>query len=138
MNTTTTLAALLACQSLFAIAAEVSAPFLDRLAQVESGRDDTAYNHAENAHGRYQIRAPYLQDANEVLGTDYSLADCHQPEIAERVVRAYLMRYGSAYEQRTGLKATPEILARIHNGGPRGYERDSTLAYAEKFREVAE
>lgn len=137
MNATTTLAALLAMQSLFTIAAEVSATFLDQLAQVESGRDDTAYNQAEDAHGRYQIRAGYLADANEVLGTSYSLADCHNPEISERVVRAYLMRYGSAYEQRTGNKATPEILARIHNGGPRGYERDCTLAYAEKFKEVA-
>ena len=138
MNATTTLAALLGFQSLFTIAAEVSASFLDRLAQVESGGNDSALNVSEDAHGRYQIRAQYLQDANEVLGTDYSLADCHNPEIAERVVRAYLMRYGSAYEQRTGNKATPEILARIHNGGPRGYERDCTISYAEKFKEAAE
>ena len=138
MNATHTLAALLAFQSLFAIAAEVSGAFLDRLALVESGRDDSAVNEAEGAHGRYQITALYLADANEVLGTDYSLADCHNPEVAERVVRAYLMRYGTAYEERTGNKATPVVLARIHAGGPRGAEKDSTIAYGEMFREVAE
>jgi len=123
--------------SVYTIAAEVSADFLDRLAAVESGGDDAAYNARENAHGRYQIRSAYLADANQRLGADYTLHDMHDPVKAERVVRAYLMRYGESYERRTGQPATDEVLCRIHNGGPLGAEKDCTLAYAEKFKEVA-
>lgn len=115
------------------IAATVSEGFLARLAAVESGGNDAAVNAREDAHGRYQIRAQYLADANEALGTSYTLADCHDPAIAAAVVRAYLMRYGTAFERRTGRRATDEDLARIHNGGPRGAEKESTEGYAALF-----
>ena len=119
--------------SIQSIAATVSPEFLADLARVESGYDDAAYNPNEGAYGRYQIRAAYLADANEVLGTSYTLYDMHDPDKAATVVRAYLTRYGDAYERRTGQPATPEVLARIHNGGPRGAEKESTKAYWEKF-----
>ena len=111
---------------------------LIRLAQIESGRDDSAINQTEDAHGRYQIRAAYLADANEALGTSYTLADCHDPRIAEAVVRAYLLRYGCAWERRTGRTATPVVLARIHNGGPRGPEKAATADYGEAFLDLME
>lgn len=120
------------------IAATVSEGFLARLAAVESGGNDAAVNASEDAHGRYQIRAPYLADANEALGTSYTLADCHDPAIAAAVVRAYLMRYGTAFERRTGRTATDEDLARIHNGGPRGAEREATIGYGARFRAILE
>ena len=120
--------------SIYSISAEVSSDFLYRLATIESGRDDLAVNSAEDAHGRYQIRQAYLDDANESLGTSFTLQDMHDPDKAEKVVRAYLLRYGQAYERRTGLAATAVILARIHNGGPRGAEKESTKSYGEKFR----
>ena len=61
----------------------------------------------------------------------------HDPAKAAAVVRAYLLRYGAAFERRAGREATDEDLARIHNGGPRGAERDATLGYAARFREAA-
>ena len=129
---------LIATMSTFTIAANVSTEFLDRLAQIESGRDDFAVNESENAHGRYQIRAAYLADANEALGTSYTLADCHDPRIAEAVVRAYLLRYGTAFEKRVGRTATPVDLARIHNGGPRGPEKAATADYGTAFLDLME
>jgi len=48
---------------------------------------------------------------------------------ARIVVSAYLDRYGTQYEKRTGHVATVEVLARIHNGGPRGYAKKATLRY---------
>ena len=120
------------------IASNISTAFLNAIAGIESQGDDAAVNAAEGAHGRYQIRAPYLDDANAILGTAYSLDDMHNADTAERVVRAYLTYYGDAYERRTGQAATPEVLARIHNGGPRGAERDATLPYLEKFRRAGE
>jgi len=120
------------------IAATVSEEFLARIAAVESGGNDAAVNAREDAHGRYQIRAPYLADANEALGTAYTLADCHDPAIAAAVVRAYLMRYGTAFERRTGRAATPVDLARIHNGGPRGAEKAATAEYGNAFLDLME
>lgn len=116
------------------IAATVSEGFLARLAAVESGGNAAAVNAREDAYGRYQIRAPYLADANEALGTSYTLAQMHDPAIAAAVVRAYLMRYGTAFERRTGRTATDADLARIHNGGPRGAEKDCTKSYGEMFQ----
>jgi len=107
--------------------------FLDALAAVESNGDDAAVNLREDAHGRYQIRAAYLADANAALGTRYTLADMHDPAKAERVVRAYLSRYGAAWERRTGRAATASDLARIHNGGPRGAEKEATAGYGARF-----
>lgn len=106
----------------------VDARFLAALAAVESGGDDAAVNEREDAHGRYQVRAAALADANRILCTDYTLADCHDPAVAARIVRAYLGHYGAALSA-----PTPTALARIWNGGPNGYKRDATRGYAERF-----
>lgn len=106
----------------------LDARFLAALAAVESGGNDAAVNAREDAHGRYQIRAGALADANRILCTDYTLADCHDPAVAARIVRAYLGHYGAALSA-----PTPTALARIWNGGPNGYKRDATRGYAERF-----
>ena len=136
MKTVTTILLLLT-MSIYTIAAEVSDEFLDRIATIESGVDDSAINKSECAHGRYQIRAGYLADANRILGSCYDLWDMHDPVIARIVVTAYLKHYGLAYERRTGQPVTAEVLARIHNGGPRGAEKNATLPYLAKFVGVA-
>lgn len=107
--------------------------FLDRIAMVESGGDDAAVNAAEDAHGRWQVRAGYLADGNAEAGTSYALDEMHDPQKAETIVRAYLSRYGRAFAARAGRDPTAEELARIHNGGPRGAESPRTLAYARAF-----
>lgn len=111
---------------------EIDQTFLDALAAVETNGNDAAINFAEDAHGRYQIRAGYLADGNAALGTRYTLAEMHDPDKAARIVTAYLTRYGSAWERRTGLTATDEVLARLHNGGPRGPDKSATRGYAAK------
>lgn len=115
----------------------IDANFLRALSEVESGTNDLAVNKREDAHGRYQIRAQYLADANEFMGTNYSLQDMHDPVKANTVVWAYLARWGTCFENRTGREATATDLARIHNGGPRGAERSCTLDYARRFERAA-
>ena len=110
--------------------------FLTALARVESGMNDAAVNEAEGAVGRFQIRQCYLDDANEAAGTRYALAEMADPRKAMQVVCAYLGRYAPAFEARAGRPATAEDLARIHNGGPRGAEKDATLDYARRFRKA--
>ena len=110
--------------------------FLWALSGVESGHNDAAYNPAEGAVGRFQIRQCYLDDANAALGKHYSLSEMSDGRKAMEVVCAYLSRYAPAFEARAGRPATVEDLARIHNGGPRGAEKDATLDYARRFRKA--
>ena len=57
---------------------------------------------------------------------------------AERVVRAYMSRYASGALRRLelgqGSLKDVEMIARIHNGGPRGHRKQATLGYWGKVR----
>lgn len=112
-------------------AIRIPADLLDAIAAVETNADDSAVNEREDAHGRYQIRATYLADANRFLGSSYTLADMHDRAKAERVVMAYLRHYGTE----RGVTSLYD-LARIHNGGPKGAEKRSTLDYGARVWET--
>lgn len=111
----------------------IDADFLSALSDIESGGDYTAWNRREDAHGLYQIRPSYLADANALLGRKMTIWQMHDPGDAAAAVRAYLAHYGNAYAKRTGKPVTREVLARIHNGGPRGAEREATADYGARF-----
>ena len=111
----------------------IDADFLSALSDIESGGDYTAWNRREDAHGLYQIRPSYLADANALLGRKMTIWQMHDPCDAAAAVRAYLAHYGNAYAKRTGKPVTREVLARIHNGGPRGAEREATADYGARF-----
>lgn len=111
----------------------IDADFLSALSDIESGGDYTAWNRREDAHGLYQIRPSYLADANALLGRKMTIWQMHDPGDAAAAVRAYLAHYGDAYAKRTGKPVTREVLARIHNGGPRGAEREATEDYGARF-----
>lgn len=101
---------------------------LAAIATVESGNDSNAVGDGGKAIGAYQIHKVYWQDAvdfDKTLGGSYQ--DCYDPDYARRVVLAYLKRYAPA-------GATQETLARIHNGGPRGYLKKATLKYWAKVQ----
>lgn len=105
--------------------------FYRALASVESGAmgGDAAINEGEKAHGRYQIRPIYLADGNRFAGTNYTLEDMHDAAKAQQVMDAYLRHYGDAYVRNTGKPLTQEVLSRIHNGGPKGYDKSATDKY---------
>jgi hypothetical protein len=89
--------------------------------QPNEGRD--AVGDGGAALGPYQIHREYWQDAVErdkSLGGTYE--DVKDPAYAERVVRAYMARYAPK-------GADFETLARIHNGGPKGAKKESTMGY---------
>lgn len=99
---------------------------LDAIRQVESGGDDRAVGDGGNAIGAYQIWRSYHQDATEwckpLAGT---WADCYDRTHAERIMVAYWHRYC-----RQALKdGDNEVLARVHNGGPKGAKKAATLPY---------
>lgn len=102
---------------------------------VESGGDDNAVGDGGKAIGPYQIWRIYWKDAVEFdpsIGGKYE--DCFDRKYAEKVVRAYMRRY--ANERRLGHAPTYEEIARIHNGGPNGHKKKSTVKYWKKVENV--
>ena len=81
--------------------------------------------------GPLQISRLYWLDAlrfDRSIGGSYQ--DCRELAYARRVVRAYMRRY---VPEAWG-RADAEVIARTHNGGPRGAAKRSTLRYWDKVR----
>ena len=107
---------------------------LNALCEVESGCDSSAVGDDGNAIGAFQIWEGYWKDAIEFdssIGGVYE--DCYDEKYAKKIVRAYMKRY--AIKKRLGREVTNEDRARIHNGGPNGWKRKSTLGYWENVKE---
>ncbi len=105
---------------------------LDAIRQVESGgRDDCPDGDGGLSIGPYQICKSYWRDATNFdhsLGGTYQ--DCRKPDYAEKVIRAYMQRYiNAAWKQ-----LDAEIIAKTHNGGPRGAEKLKTVEYWKKVK----
>ena len=104
---------------------------LDAIEWVESGGrgKETPDGDMGRSVGPYQIQLDYLADANAWLGTDFTHQEMRDPAKARFVVCGYLDRYGQHYERSVGRVATLEVLARIHNGGPNGWQKKATVNY---------
>ena len=101
---------------------------LDAIAVVESHDNPGAVGDHGRALGVYQIHRSYWTEGTELLGVTWRYQEARDPQKARQVVRAYLSYYGRG--------KTLLDMARIHNGGPRGYEKAATLAYARKIEQV--
>ena len=119
------------------LSVSVSNRLLHAIRIVETGGEVdplTAVGDNGTSIGPYQISEAYYNDA---VGQTPSLQDSGQTyqnvmgpgscAYSEMVIQAYMDRY--ATEARLGRTATEEDIARIHNGGPNGYQEDSTLPY---------
>ena len=102
---------------------------LPAIATVESNNDNHAIGDNGRSVGCLQISAACVEDVNRIYHTAYTLEDRRNAVQSRRIALAYLTHYGNAYERRTGKKPTVEVLARIWNGGPRGYKKSATLEY---------
>jgi hypothetical protein len=92
-------------------------------------RGDAIYGDQGRSHGVLQIQRGVIHDVNKVYGTRYTLRDAHDQSKARKVCALYLQHWGRRYQAKTGRAPTPEVLARIWNGGPRGYQRSTTYKY---------
>ena len=101
---------------------------LAAIRQVESGGNDQAVGDNGKALGPYQIWQPYWQDACEYGGVNwlYNKTNAFNEPKARQVVIWYWLRYMPTNP------CSAEILARIHNGGPKGYKKKTTLKYWKK------
>lgn len=105
---------------------------LDAIREVETGGhpDPTnAVGDGGKAIGPYQIHRVYWQDAIQYdpsIGGVYE--DCRNEQYARRIILAYLSRYCKVW--------TDQNVSRIHNGGPKGHKKSSTIKYWKKIDKV--
>ena len=94
-------------------------------------REDVTDGDGGLAIGPYQIHEVYWRDAvrsEPSLGGTYQ--DCRRRAYAEKVIAAYMrLHVPDAWERGDG-----ETIARVHNGGPRGADKQTTLGYWQKVR----
>lgn len=104
---------------------------LNAIRIVETGgvkNPSKAVGDSGKAIGPYQIHKVYWQDAIEYdpsIGGSYH--DCRDKEYADKIVIAYMSRYAPNWN--------PATVSRIHNGGPSGHKRKSTIKYWLKVKE---
>jgi hypothetical protein len=118
---------------------------LDAIEWVESKGDADAVGDNGRAVGAYQLHKIYVDEVNRLLGNEtYSYEDRWDKAKSRQMTHIYLLYH--AFTAQTELRLLEykgsfgrfEILARIHNGGPQGYKKESTKAYWLKVKERME
>ena len=104
--------------------------FLNALHQVESGGritgDKPIMGDNGKARGPLQIHREYWEDVKNVVRGKYE--DVDDLDYATKVVTAYMLKYA-----KNAIKNGQfDIVAKRHNGGPKGDQKSATLTYATK------
>lgn len=113
-----------------------NATLINALIEVESNGRNNAIGDRGNAIGCLQIWPVVVEDVRRISGRNYRMDDRFDRKKSIEMCIIYLKYYGKSYERRTGRKATLEVLARIWNGGPRGYLREDTKKYWKKVKKA--
>lgn len=106
------------------------------LIAVESNGNDNAIGDNGKALGCLQIWEICVNDVNRIYKTTYKHKDALDRKKAVEICRLYLSYWGKHYEKKTGKKVTLEVLARMWNGGPKGYKNKNTIKYWNKLKEA--
>ena len=117
----------------------------DATCAVESSGRAYAVNSAEGALGIVQIRKIYVADVNRILALRdddkrYAHGEAFIPADAYQMWQIYCDYYASHYaDEIAEIGMTKmEAWARIHNGGPKGWQRKATRAYWLRVRKAME
>jgi len=116
---------------------------LDAIQLVENRKGDPEavgdQHLTHRAYGLYQIRQPYLDDVNRIVGPKrmkaawgkgkLSIEDMKDGRKARWAATEYLEHYGHKYRLKTGKEPDAGVYARMHNGGPNGWRKASTNDY---------
>ena len=102
-------------------------PLIDALCKVESNNNPKAVGDGGKAVGILQIWPIMVKDVNRILHKEvYVLGDRTDPVKSRKICRVYLNHYGKG--------KSFEYLARIWNGGPKGYKKECTVKYWKKVQ----
>jgi hypothetical protein len=118
----------------------ISNSFLNALALAESNNNVLAKGDNGRSVGCYQITSIYVDDVNRIcriknLPETYSYSDRTDYEKSTEMVTIYLQYYGELYHKSTNKPVDDEVLARIHNGGPKGMYKNCTKKYWERVKQ---
>lgn len=103
----------------------VPSPYLlPALIWQESSGNDNAVGDNGNAFGCLQIWQSYMSDVYKWRSAKECL---NNRKLSIDVYQKYMARY--ATEKQLGRPVTDQDIARIHNGGPSGWKKESTLVY---------
>jgi hypothetical protein len=108
------------------------------LKHVETSYNSDLIGDGGASFGILQIQKGVILDINRKFGTDYTHQDAFEVNCAEEIFELYIQMYTDKLEKREARAATEEDIVRIWNGGPRGYQRSSTLGYLVKYKETKE
>lgn len=115
---------------------ETIAQLILAIIQVESGNNMMAVGDNGKAYGCMQIHAAYVKDVNRIWGTNFNHNDAFDKMAAMEMFLIYTRHYADKMEDKLNRTATFEDLARIHNGGPNGWKKQSTKKYWAKVQEA--
>lgn len=110
----------------------ITQALISAIIMVESSGNPKAFNPIDGSRGLMGITDICRRDVNRIAGTNFRTEDCESRELSAQMFRIYIEYYATA--RRLGHEPTDEDRVRIWNGGPRGWERDSTKAYWEKVK----
>ena len=105
------------------------------LIQAESSGNDLAIGDNGNAFGCLQIHKLYVEDVNRILGYDkFTHSDAFDRIDSIHMFVIYTDHYATA--KRIGREPTVEDKVRIHNGGPNGWKKQSTIQHWKKVKNI--
>ena len=91
---------------------------------------DNAIGDNGKAWGILQMHA-YVKDAAEYANVPWTHADAFDSSKATEIFVAYMNRYATEERKPAGM-SYEEFVVRMHNGGPLGWSKKSTISYWEK------
>ena len=103
------------------------APLFNAIANVESDCGVTSKN-------IYQISDIYIDDLNRIYPHIYPKRCKYDKYASQCMMFDYWRFYAYDYARKTKKPITYEVLARIHNGGPDGMFKATTLPYWHKVK----
>lgn len=86
--------------------------------------------------GPFQLTRQYVEDVSRIFKEDIPFYEADDIAACRGMMMIYWDHY--ATPERIGHEPTMEDLARIHNGGPDGYKKESTKEYWYKVKKVLE
>ena len=103
------------------------APLFNAIANVESDCGVTSEN-------IYQISDVYIDDLNRIYPHIYPKRCKYDKYASQCMMFDYWRFYAYDYARKTKRPITYEVLARIHNGGPDGMFKATTIPYWHKVK----
>jgi len=111
---------------------------LTKIAWLESKFDQFAVGDNGKAKGMYQLWNTYIQEHNRLYGTNYVHDDAFCPYTSRHIVKGVLVAMAKNFYKNEGRIPNEVELLAMHNGGYRGYKKNTSLTYIQRYYDEIE